>query len=204
MTYDYDRLLRSLKGRGFLPQLLRTGAEAREAALTIIGGRSVGFGGSATVQQLGLYEALSARGNEVFWHWKEPPQKRIETERRAMQAEAFLTSSNAVLMDGRLVNIDGTGNRVAALLFGPPLAVVVLGRNKIVDGTVEDALARIRRECCPGNARRLGLDTPCARTGRCADCRTRARMCNAVTVHEYPTRVVEAFHVLLVGEPLGL
>ena len=83
-----------------------------------------------------------------------------------MQAEAFLTSSNAVLMDGRLVNIDGTGNRVAALLFGPPLAVVVLGRNKIVDGTVEDALARIRRECCPGNARRLGLDTPCARTGR--------------------------------------
>ena len=121
-----------------------------------------------------------------------------------MQAEAFLTSSNAVLMDGRLVNIDGTGNRVAALLFGPPLAVVVLGRNKIVDGTVEDAVSRIRRECCPGNARRLGLDTPCARTGRCADCRTRARMCNAVTVHEYPTRVVEAFHVLLVDEPLGL
>lgn len=204
MAYDYDRLLTSLRGRGFLPQLLPNAAQAREAALSILGARSVGFGGSATIQSLGLYEALKARGNEVFWHWYEAPEARIAVERRALQAEAFLTSSNAVLTDGRLVNIDGTGNRVAGLLFGPPLVVVVLGCNKIVDGTVDDAVARIRREGCPGNARRLGLDTPCARTGRCADCRTRARMCNVVAVHEYPTRVVEAFHVLLVDEPLGL
>lgn len=172
MAYDYDRLLTSLRGRGFLPQLLPNAAQAREAALSILGARSVGFGGSATIQSLGLYEALKARGNEVFWHWYEPPEARIAVERRALQAEAFLTSSNAVLTDGRLVNIDGTGNRVAGLLFGPPLVVVVLGCNKIVDGTVDDAVARIRREGCPGNARRLGLDTPCARTGRCADCRT--------------------------------
>ena len=201
---DYDRLLDNLKHRGFLPQLLPNAAAARQAALDILGTRSVGFGGSATVRQLGLYEALQARGNQVWWHWNAPKEDKIPVERAAQAAEAFLTSSNAVLMDGRIVNIDGTGNRVAGLIFGPPVVVVIVGRNKIVDGGLDEAVARIRRECCPENARRLGLDTPCARTGQCADCRTRARMCNVVAIHEYPTRVAQAFHVLVVDEPLGL
>lgn len=201
---EYDQLLKNLKNRGFLPQLLPDAAAAREAALAIIGSRSVGFGGSATVRDMGLYEALLERGNAVHWHWFAPKAEKIPVERAAQAAEAFLTSSNAVLTDGRIVNIDGTGNRVAGLIFGPPVVVVIVGNNKIVDGGLDDAIERIRRECCPENARRLGLDTPCAKTDVCADCRTRARMCNVVAIHEFPTRVAQEFHVLIVDEPLGL
>ena len=201
---EYDELLKNLKGRGFLPQLLPDAAAARDAALAIIGSRSVGFGGSATVRDIGLYEALAERGNALYWHWHAPAEDRIATERLAQAAEVFVSSSNAVLTDGRIVNIDGTGNRVAGLIFGPPVVIVIVGKNKIVDGGLDEAVERIRRDCCPDNARRLGLNTPCARTGRCADCRTRARMCNVVAIHEYPTRVAEAFHVLLVDQPLGL
>lgn len=201
---EYDALLKNLKGRGFLPQLLPDAAAARDAALAIIGSRSVGFGGSATVRDIGLYEALSAQNNTLYWHWHAPTEDRIAVERAAQAAEVFVSSSNAVLTDGRIVNIDGTGNRVAGLIFGPPVVIVIVGRNKIVDGGLDEALKRIRRDCCPENARRLGLNTPCAQTGICADCRTRARMCNVVAIHEYPTRVAQEFHVLLVDEPLGL
>ena len=100
--------------------------------------------------------------------------------------------------------VDGIGNRVGAICDGPEEVYFVISHSKVVDGGINTAVARIKKTACPQNTRRLGIDTPCARTGRCADCRTRARMCNAVTVHEYPTRVVEAFHVLLVDEPLGL
>lgn len=201
---EYDALLKNLKGRGFLPQLLPNAAAARDAALAIIGNRSVGFGGSATVRDIGLYEALAAQKNTLYWHWHAPAEDRIAVEREAQAAEAFVSSANAVLTDGRIVNIDGTGNRVAGLIFGPPVVIVIVGRNKIVDGGLDAAMERIRRDSCPENARRLGLHTPCAQTGICADCRTRARMCNVVAIHECPTRVAEEFHVLLVDEPLGL
>jgi len=201
---DYEKLLKNLKDRGFLPQLLKNGEEAKRAALEIIGKRSVGFGGSVSVRDIGLYEALKEQGNEVHWHWYAPKEDKIPVERAAQASEVFVTSSNAVMPDGRIVNIDGTGNRVAGLIFGPSTVIVIIGKNKIVDGGLDEAIARIKRDCCGENARRLGLKTPCAATNECHDCRTSARMCNVVAIHEYPTRVGNEFHVLLVDENLGL
>ena len=184
---DYESLVKALKARRFLPEVFDTAAEAKAAALKIIGTKSVGIGGSATVRDMGLAEALQANGNEVYWHW----------------LAAKEAKHNALTTDGRLVNIDGTGNRAAGLIYGPHEVVVIVGKNKIVTG-LDEAIDRIKRDACPTNARRLGLDTPCAKTGQCHDCRTTARMCNVTFILEAPTRPVKAFHVLIVKEDLGL
>ena len=191
---DYEALVKALKSRRFLPEVFDTAQEAKAAALRIIGSKSVGIGGSATVRDLGLAETLQANGNEVYWHW---------LAAKEAKADVYMCSSNALTADGRLVNIDGTGNRAAGLIYGPHEVVVILGKNKIA-GSLDEAIERIKRDACPQNARRLGLDTPCAKTGQCYDCRTEARMCNVTFILEAPTRPVNAFHVLIVKEDLGL
>ena len=200
---DYEALTKALKDRRFLPEVYDTAAEAKAAALAIIGSKSVGIGGSATVRDMGLAESLQENGNEVCWHWLAAKEAKQAARDKALMADVYMSSSNALTMDGRLVNIDGTGNRAAGLIYGPHEVVVIVGKNKIVKG-LDEAVERIKRDTCPKNARRLGLDTPCARTGRCYDCRTAARMCNVTFILEAPTRPVKAFHVLIVKEDLGL
>ena len=200
---DYNTLSEALSARHFLPQVFDTGLEAKAAALAIIGDKSVGIGGSATVRDLGLAEALQANGNQVYWHWLVAKEAKQAARDKALMADVYMCSTNALTADGRLVNIDGTGNRAAGLIYGPHEVVVILGKNKIVNG-LDEAMERIKRDACPGNARRLGLDTPCAKTGACHDCRTSARMCNVTFILEAPTRPVKAFHVLIVKENLGL
>jgi hypothetical protein len=200
---DYEALVNAMKSRRFLPEVFDTAQEAKAAALRIIGNKSVGIGGSATVRDLGLAEALQANGNEVYWHWLAAKEAKQAARDKALAADVYMCSSNALTADGRLVNIDGTGNRAAGLIYGPHEVVVILGKNKIV-GSLDEAIERIKRDACPQNARRLGLDTPCAKTGQCYDCRTEARMCNVTFILEAPTRPVNAFHVLIVKEDLGL
>ena len=200
---DYNALKKALSARRFLPEVYDTAAEAKAAALRIIGSKSVGIGGSATVRDMGLAEALQANGNQVYWHWLAAKEAKQAARDKALGADVYMCSSNALTTDGRLVNIDGTGNRAAGLIYGPHEVIVILGKNKIVGG-LDEAIARIKRDACPTNARRLGLDTPCARTGQCHDCRTAARMCNVTFILEAPTRPVNAFHVLIVKEDLGL
>ena len=200
---DYSALVRSLSARRFLPEVFDTAEEAKAAVLRIVGDRSVGIGGSATVRDMHLAEALQANGNQVYWHWLVAKEAKQAARDKALNADVYMSSSNALTMDGRLVNIDGTGNRAAGLIYGPHEVVVIVGRNKIVNG-LDEAIERIKRNTCPTNARRLGLDTPCAKTGKCFDCRTAARMCNVTFILEAPTRPVKAFHVLLVKENLGL
>ena len=200
---DYEALVKALKSRRFLPEVFDTAQEAKAAALKIIGSKSVGIGGSATVRDLGLAETLQANGNEVYWHWLAAKEAKQAARDKALTADVYMCSSNALTADGRLVNIDGTGNRAAGLIYGPHEVVVVLGKNKIA-GSLDEAIERIKRDACPQNARRLGLDTPCAKTGQCYDCRTEARMCNVTFILEAPTRPVNAFHVLIVKEDLGL
>ncbi len=200
---DYEALVKALKSRRFLPEVFDTAQEAKAAALKIIGSKSVGIGGSATVRDLGLAEALQANGNEVYWHWLAAKEAKQAARDKALAADVYMCSSNALTADGRLVNIDGTGNRAAGLIYGPHEVVVILGKNKIA-GSLDEAIERIKRDACPQNARRLGLDTPCAKTGQCYDCRTEARMCNVTFILEAPTRPVKAFHVLIVKEDLGL
>ena len=200
---DYNALTKALSSRRFLPEVYDTAEEAKTAALRIIGSRSVGIGGSATVRDMQLAEALQANGNEVYWHWLAAKEAKQAARDKALNADVYMCSSNALTADGRLVNIDGTGNRAAGLIYGPHEVVVIVGQNKIV-GSLDEAIERIKRDACPQNARRLGLDTPCARTGKCYDCRVDARMCNVTFILEAPTRPVKAFHVLIVKEDLGL
>lgn len=200
---DYEALAKALKGRRFLPEVFDTAEEAKAAALRIIGARSVGIGGSATVRDMGLAEALQSNGSQVYWHWLAAKEAKQAARDKALNADMYMCSTNALTMDGRLVNIDGTGNRAAGLIYGPHEVVVIVGKNKIVTD-LDEAMARIKRDACPTNARRLGLDTPCAKTGQCHDCRTTARMCNVTFILEAPTRPVKAFHVLIVKEDLGL
>ena len=202
-TIDYEALAKALKARRFLPEVYDTAAEAKTAALSIIGTKSVGIGGSATVRDMKLAEALQENGNEVYWHWLVAKEAKQAARDKALNADVYMCSSNALTTDGRLVNIDGTGNRAAGLIYGPHEVIVIVGKNKIV-GSLDEAVERIKRDACPTNARRLGLDTPCAKTGKCYDCRTAARMCNVTYIHEGPTRPVKAFHVLIVKEDLGL
>ena len=200
---DYNALTHALSSRRFLPEVFDTAAEAKAAALRIIGSKSVGIGGSATVRDMGLAEALQANGNQIYWHWLAAKEAKQAARDKALGADVYMCSSNALTTDGRLVNIDGTGNRAAGLIYGPHEVVVIVSQNKIVTG-LDEAMDRIKRDACPTNARRLGLDTPCARTGQCHDCRTAARMCNVTFILEAPTRPVKAFHVLIVKEDLGL
>ena len=200
---DYEALVKALKDRRFLPEVYDTAEEAKAAALRIIGDKSVGIGGSATVRDMKLAEALQENGNEVYWHWLAAKEAKQAARDKALNADVYMCSGNALTMDGRLVNIDGTGNRAAGLIYGPHEVVIIVGKNKIVNG-LDEAIERIKRDTCPGNARRLGLDTPCAKTGKCYDCHTAARMCNVTFILEAPTRQVKAFHVLIVKEDLGL
>lgn len=192
----------NLKKHGFQVQVLDTAAQAKEAALALIGTGSVGFGGSVTVRDLGLYETLQEQGNAVYWHWKAKPEEVSSVLAAAHTADAYVCSSNAVLESGELLNIDGTGNRVGSMFFGPKRVVIIAGENKLASDYAEGH-ARIKRDACPANARRLGLQTPCAVTGVCNDCSSPQRMCKITVLLERPSNAVKDVHVLLVREPLG-
>lgn len=183
------RAVAGLVRRGFEAEFVKTRAEALECVLAeAAGAASVGWGGSETIRQIGARDAIAAAGKEIRDH-------------RA-DCDLFLLSANALTADGRIVNVDGTGNRVAASIYGPRRVVFVVGRNKIVDGGIDAALARIRAEACPPNARRLGRKTPCALTGRCADCDSPDRMCKVTAVFDRRPTGTSA-RVIVVDEDLG-
>ncbi|RLG83776.1 MAG: lactate utilization protein [Thermoprotei archaeon] len=193
----------ALRRNGFEVHVANDRAEAREVVLKLIPpGSTVGVGGSITIRELGLIEELSARGFEVVHHWvKAPPEAVDELRRKELTADVFLCSVNAVTRDGKLLSIDGVGNRVAAMIFGPRRVIVVAGRNKIVRD-LDEAMWRARNVAAPMNCRRLGLDTPCAKTGYCTECTSPTRACRIVVVLEARPLKTD-FHVVLVNEELG-
>lgn len=203
MIADLAAVAKKLNARGFLAEIAKTPEEAKNLILNYIGDRSVGIGGSATVRDLGVYDALIERGNTVYWHWKVEKPRVEQTRINAIAADVYLCSSNAITEDGRLVNIDGTGNRLAGMIYGPKTVILAVGRNKITKDC-ESAIARIKRDACPGNARRQGFQTPCALTGECHDCHPPARMCNVTAITEYPSRRHEAYRIILIDEEMGL
>jgi hypothetical protein len=193
-----------LTGRGFIVHHFATGEEAARFVLeSIPSGRSVGIGGSMTVRTLRLDERLAAKGCPVYWHWT--AQNKAEALRRAQQADVYLASANAIDEGGILYNIDGTGNRVSALLFGPGEVFVIAGANKLVKGGEKEAIERIKTQACGQNARRLGLNTPCAKLNHCVGedgCASPQRMCNVLQKIERAPGG-RPFHVVLVDEELG-
>jgi len=203
MEVGYKEVVEALERRGIKAVFLPTVQEARRELLARIpAGSRVGIGGSMTIQDLRVEEELAARGCEVLWHWRAPsPGEVKQLRRRALTCDFYLASTNAITRDGRLVNIDGSGNRVMGMVYGPPRVILVAGINKL-STNLEGALERVRREACPTNARRLGLKTPCAATGECNDCNTPDRMCKVLTIIEGKPNETE-LEVILVGEKLG-
>jgi len=198
-------LLGSLENNGMHALFVPSAGEAATTVLNMIPeGATVGIGGSVTIRQLGLPEALVKRGNTVFEHWKPglSADERNKAARDAMEADYYLSSSNAVTMDGKLVNTDNTGNRVASLVFGPKQVIVVLGINKIVSG-VDAGIKRIKQRAAPLNCQRRQDDTPCAKGKECTDCNSPDRLCRVTSIIEKKTRGIEALWVIIVGQELG-
>ena len=186
--------------------------QALVTALSMIPeGAVVGFGDSLTLRQIGLVDALTA-GNYAFldpWAPGTTVEENIRLKKRALTADVFVTGTNALTLDGKLVNVDGHGNRVAAMLFGPDKVIVVVGMNKIV-ANLDAALRRIRTRAAPLNVQRHpGFDPmpPCGATGECSDCASPWRICNKTVIieREYSNnRYAPVMTVVVVGEELGL
>lgn len=193
----------NLRKNGFEVYTVATADEAKAKALSLVQpGWSVGVGGSMTIRQLGLVEELEKAGHKVWWHWTSPEEKPVVWN-NARNARVYLASANAVTKAGQLVNIDGTGNRVASMIHGPAMVLTVVGSQKIVEGGLTAAIARIKQAACPPNASRLGLNTPCAKTGKCneAECGDDC-MCRATTITSRPLRG-QRYVVILAEETIG-
>jgi len=166
--------------------------------------QSIGFGGSMGVKSLLVEERLAVLGKEILNH-SAPGLTREEKDvimRRQLTCDLFLAGTNALTVSGWLVNIDATGNRVAAMIFGPKKVIVVAGRNKLVEGDLATAIRRVKEWATPPNAKRLNFNTPCAKTGFCSDCNSPDRLCRATTVLDRRPRMTD-FRVLVVNEDLG-
>lgn len=194
----------ALKQRGFEVQCFETGAQAAQSFLaSLTPGHAVGIGGSMTIKDLGIADKLRAQEHPVFWHWEVEPKARPGVYAQALAADHYLCSANALTQDGRIVQIDGTGNRVGALCTGPQKATLIVGSNKLVTGGLLAAQTRVKQTACPLNARRLGLNTPCAKTGICDEdnCHEHC-MCHGMLILDRPFNG-HSLTVLLVAEALG-
>lgn len=196
------RVVEALKSRHFDACYCASAEEAVAKVLELIPeGAEVSWGGSVTVDSLGIQDALRRRGQPLLDRSAVPPEEREAVMRRAMCCDVYLMGSNAVTEDGQLFNIDGTGNRVGALCYGPKTVIVVAGMNKVVPDLAA-AYSRVRHWAAPINAQRFGLKTPCSVTGQCADCRSPQTICNQM-VATRGCRPAGRIKVVLVGEDLG-
>lgn len=194
--------LEALKKNNFEAEYYETSKEAVEAILKDINvSESVGIGGSMTVKTMELDKALIGRGNTVFWHWLEPtPEGMDKARENSAHADVYLTSANALTQDGKLINTDGVGNRVASMIYGPKRTIIICGVNKITEN-LDAALERIEKNAYK-NARRLNLKTPCAATGNCSDCDSPQRQCSVTSIiKKKPGK--RPIKVVIINEELG-
>ena len=177
------KVVEALKRRGFEAAFCATREEAAAAVLAETAKVArVGMGGAMTMKDLGVTAKLEAEGKLLT---------------RGADCDVFLLSANAITADGRIVNIDGNGNRVAASVSGPKRVVYAIGRNKIVEGGIDEAIARIKAKACPPNCVRLGKKTPCAIAGKCADCDSPDRICKVTAIFDRrPTGTPTAVYVV--------
>jgi len=199
-----EKAAAALEKNGFSTALFDTCDQAVTFLLEhVADAETIGFGGSMTLERLGLANQLTALGKTTLVHGR--PGLSAEQRRAVMQqqlnCDLFMSGTNALTLKGQLVNIDATGNRVASMFFGPKRVVVVAGANKITPD-LDSALARIKNLAAPPNARRLNFATPCARTGLCADCDSPQRICRVTTIIDRQPRATEML-VCLINESLG-
>ncbi len=209
VNWSYEQKCRkaveSLEKNGFTARYCAT---SQSAAEYIIAGATdsstVGFGGSMSITSLDVEKQLRDGGKEILNHTSPALSRdeKLAIMRRQLTCDLFLSGCNALTLNGELVNIDATGNRVGAMLFGPQKVIVVVGRNKLVDGTVQDAIERIKAWATPPNSKRLNFKTPCSSTGLCSDCNSPDRLCRVTTIIDRKPRFTD-LHVLVVNTELG-
>lgn len=196
------RLVKNLQSRHFDAWYCESKEEALEKALSLIPeGASVGWGGALSAQQIGLVDAVRKGNYRAIDRDAGKPEERNALMRACLDANVFLTGANALSMDGEMVNIDGNGNRVAAIIYGPEKVLVIAGMNKVCD-TLEDAMRRARTVAAPMNKQRFQGDTLCLQNGVCGDCKSDSCICNQIVITRN-CRPAGRIQFVLVGEDLG-
>ena len=197
------QLIQNIRRRHSEAYYCPTKEEALEKALELIPqGASVGWGGCLSAHEIGLPEALNRGDYRTLDREKlHTPEEREALARACFDADFFLTGANAISMDGQMVNIDGNGNRVAAIIYGPKNVLVIAGMNKVCD-TLEDAIHRARTVAAPMNQQRFLGKTACTVTGTCGDCLGENCICNQIVITRN-SRVPGRIKFILVGEELG-
>ena len=196
-------LVKNLKQRQFEAYYCTDKEEALQKALSLIpDSASVGWGGCLSASQIGLLDAVRNGPYSVIDRDSASnPDERMELMRKCLLTDVFISGANAISMDGQMVNIDGMGNRVSAIVFGPRSVIVVAGMNKVVD-TLEDAVVRARTVAAPINKQRFPAATPCMLNGKCTDCKSDGSICNQFLITR-SCRPTGRIKFILVGEDLG-
>lgn len=199
---DVKKTIEGLKGNGFDVLYFDNPEEAVGAVIKEVGGEAVGMGGSATLKELHMADALAASGCAVYSHAITPADKDPDIYKKAQYCGVYMASANAITEDGLLVNIDGRGNRVSSMAHGPKKLIIVAGTNKLV-ANLDEAVKRIKGEAAGKNARRLGKKTPCAVDLVCRNCKSPDRLCRSLLITEGVPMGAEKLLVVLIGKDLG-
>ena len=200
-----ENLIKNLKKRRMEGSYAATVAQAKDEVVAMIPpGSSVFRCGTMTATYAGLWEAIAELPDVTLIDPYEPsipPEEGLERRHQGMSADFMIASSNAITLDGKLVNLDGMGNRVAAMSFGPKKVILMVGMNKVAPD-LEWAMARVKHYAAPVNNIRYGLKNPCVETGLCSDCKTPSRICNMWSIIE-GHMIDKRIHVKLIGEAVG-
>ena len=202
--------IKALRAHSFDARFAPNRESARKIILDLVPlGASIGVGDSVTLRQIQVIPELEARGHKIVNPFKSSilPQKgdiysRESLLRRSLGKDIYLTGANAVTKDGKVVSVDGAGNRVAGMIFGAHKVIIALGQNKVVED-IEDAFCRIRKVIAPAHAKNRGFHTPCVRKGECVDCLHKNRICNVLGILQAKPMYADV-SVVLIGEDLGL
>lgn len=196
-------VIKNLERRNMEGYYFETVEEAVEKAMSMIKQQdTVGWGGSTTIDQIGIKKLLEEKNITVYDRDKESdPKEKVKMMKRALTSDVFLTSANAITMDGELLNIDGNGNRLAAYCYGPDSVIVIAGMNKVVTD-LDVALKKARLDATVPNTFRTNSKTPCHFTGKCTECTMSDTLCGQILVTRY-CKPQNKIKVILVGEDLG-
>lgn len=189
-----DAAMQAFERNGFTWTFCATSAQAADYVASQCRGKTIGMGGSVTLDTLGIYDMLKKEDTQVFWHWK--------GDEIRSTGDVFLTSANAISATGEIVNIDGACNRIAASVYGFDTCYVVCGINKLTPD-MDSAMRRAREIAAPLNTKRLGKRTPCTVDGQCHDCHSPERICRAMTILMAPPSRMSHYEIIMVGENIG-
>lgn len=199
---DIAKIMACLKDRGFIPHYKDNEKQTIELILELIPESDIiGFSGSMTVESLNVPAVLHKRGNTTYHRSIMTDVHKDELYLKSRDADWLITSSNAITEDGILVNIDGKGNRVASMIYGPRNVLIVVGMNKITHN-LDDAIDRVKNVAAPLNAKRFNLSTPCTVENKCMDCSSIERICRATMILTNPT-FGKNFHIIIINKNLG-